>query len=406
MGPGLHLARIGGIDVHLDWSLLLIFVLVTTVLGAGLFPQWHPDWSLLTTWATAVAAAICFFASVLVHELSHAWVGRARGVDIRRITLFVFGGMAHIEQEPRTWRAEFWMAIVGPFTSLGLGVVFIALGSALAGNADFTGDDPAAAFASLGPLATLLFWLGPVNILLGLFNLVPGFPLDGGRVLRAILWGVTGDLRSATRWASNGGRAFGWLLILSGVAMVLGVPVWPFGAGLVNGLWIALIGWFLHNAALMSYRQLVVRESLEDVPASRLMHTRLEHVAPGLAISDFVDDYLLRGEQRAYPVVEGSRFVGLVRLKDLRNRPRSEWDGALVSSVMTAADELVTVAPGTEATKVVQMLEQRGMDYLPVLERGGRLVGLISRDDVHKWLSLRGGSAPARADDAPPSRPG
>ena len=256
----LRVARIAGVEIFLDWSLLIIFILVTVSLGGGLFPQWHPEWNAATTWLTAAAAAVLLLVSVLLHELSHAIVGRAQGAQIKRITLFVFGGMAHIEQEPKVWRAEFWMAIVGPFVSLGLGTAFIFLGSlGVAGDA-FAAEDPEALLRELSPLQTLLLWLGPVNIVLAIFNIIPAFPLDGGRVLRAILWGTTGDLTRATRWASQGGQAFAWVLIAAGISMVLGLQVPVLGTGAASGLWIALIGWFLHNAAVMSYRQQRVQE--------------------------------------------------------------------------------------------------------------------------------------------------
>jgi Zn-dependent protease len=255
MSGGFHLMRVAGVDVFLDWSLAIIFFLITASLGSGLFPAWHPEWSAATSWVTAAAAAVLFLASVLVHEMSHALVGRARGMEIRRITLFIFGGMAHLEEDAREWRTEFYMALVGPVTSLAIGFLCIWLGSLGVGEVTARMDQPAEMLAGLGPWTTLLLWLGPVNIVLGLFNLVPGFPLDGGRVMRAAIWGATGDLHKATRWASNGGRAFAWFLIAAGVAMILGVRVPFFGTGFVGGLWLALIGWFLHNAAIMSYRQ-------------------------------------------------------------------------------------------------------------------------------------------------------
>jgi Zn-dependent protease len=231
MQRGIKLFRIAGVDVFLGWSLLIIFLLISSSLAAGLFPAWHPEWSAATSWLTGIAAAILFLLSVLVHEMSHALVGRANGMSIPRITLFIFGGMAHLEDEPRHWRVEFWMAIVGPITSLALGFLFIWAGNAAAGGIEMT-DDPAAMFSGLSPAATLLLWLGPVNIVLALFNLVPGFPLDGGRVMRAVLWGITDDYQKATRWASTGGRIFGGLLIAAGLSMALGFRVPFFGTGL------------------------------------------------------------------------------------------------------------------------------------------------------------------------------
>lgn len=396
MNHGLHLMRIAGIDIWLDWSLLIIFVLVSAALGGGLFPAWHPEWSALTVWTTALAAAVLFLVSVLLHELSHALVGRAQGIDIRRITLFIFGGMAHLEREPEHWRAELLMAIAGPITSFVLGVLCIWLGTASAGELAVASEaDAAAVLRDLGPWATLWMWLGPVNIVLALFNLVPGFPLDGGRVLRAAIWGATGDLRRATRWASNGGRLFAWLLIGTGFAMILGLRMPVFGAGLINGLWIALIGWFLHNAALMSYQQLVVREALQDVPLSRLMHTAVRTVPAAVSVESFVDDYLLGSEQRAFPVVDEDRFVGIACLEDARKLPRRAWPGTRVEAIMTPADKAITATPSDGAMETMTRLARRGVNQLPVLQ-GRRVCGMVGRDDFLRWVALHGDEDGAR----------
>jgi Zn-dependent protease/CBS domain-containing protein len=386
-GNGLSLGRISGIQVIVDWSLLIIFLLITFSLAAGVFPAWHPDWSAPLAWTTALVAAVLFFASVLVHELSHALVGRAGGVEVRRITLFIFGGMAQMENEPPSWRSEFTMAIVGPLTSLALGYGFILLAEYIAGPIRIDPGDPLRAYAGLGPMATLLMWLGPVNIVLGVFNLVPGFPLDGGRVLRAILWGLTGSLLRATRWASRMGQVFAWLLMGTGVLMMLGVRVPFFGAGLVGGLWLAFIGWFLNNAAVVSYRQLLVRESLEDVPVSRIMLTQFTRLKPGTALRTLVDDYLIQSGQRAFPVEENGHFLGMVCLRDVQKSGPDTWDSVAVEQVMKPARDLVSVTPDRDATEVLAILGRRNLNQLPVLE-DGRLVGIVRREDIMKWLSV------------------
>lgn len=388
-GGGVRIGRVAGIDVFLDWSLLIIFGLISLSLAVGLFPAWHPDWPAALSWLTALAAAALLIASVFVHELSHAVVGRAHGIEIRRITLFVFGGMAHLEREPHAWRAELWMAIVGPITSLTLGIAFIALGQALAGPMDIDPENPQLALSQLSPLATLLFWLGPVNIILGLFNLVPGFPLDGGRVLRALLWGYTGDLRRATRLASLGGQGFAWLLIGSGFAMMLGIRVPIFGTGLVGGLWIAFIGWFLNNAALVSYRQLLVRETLEDVPVSRIMQTQFRSVSPDTTVEELVEGYLMHSDQRAFPVLEGRRLAGLVCLDDARRVQRPDWSRTRVGEIMTSAERLTVISPREDAAEAMFILSRRRVNQLPVVE-GGEVRGFLRREDILKWLSLHG----------------
>lgn len=384
---GFRLARIAGIDVHVDWSLAIIFFLIVTSLAGGLFPLWHPEWSRGLTFAVAIGAALLFFGSVLAHELSHSLVGRIYGMQVRRITLFIFGGMAHLEDEPRDWKAEFWMAIVGPLTSLAIGAACLTIAILTAGSIDVAAESPARVLASLGPMPTLLVWLGQVNTVLALFNLVPGFPLDGGRVLRAITWGITGNLRRATRIASSAGQGFAWLLIALGIAMVLGLRVPVFGTGLVNGLWLCFIGWFLNNAALMSYRQLLTREALDDVPVSRLMNTRFEVVTPDMTVQQLVEDYLLHSQQRAFPVVEGERLVGLVCQRDVDRLEAAYRPVTPVRSIMTPTHELSMVAPHADAFDVLGMLAEREVNQLPVVE-AGRVLGLIRREDVLKWLAL------------------
>lgn len=397
---GMTLGRLFGIEIAVDWSLLIIFLLVSFSLSAGAFPAWHPGWSPLLCWATGLSAAVLFFVSVLLHELSHALVGRARGVGFSRITLFVFGGVAHMEGEPPNWRAEFQMAIVGPVTSLVLGVIFTSLAALFVDLSSLNPSNPAAAMASAGPLPTLLLWLGPINIMLGLFNLVPGFPLDGGRVLRAVAWGITGELRKATRWASNAGQAFAWILMACGLAMMLGLRVPVLGTGLVGGLWLAFIGWFLNNAAVASYRELALREALSRIPVRKLMQTRLTSVPPGMTLSELVDGHMMASGQRSFPVTSEGRLLGLVCLSDLGKRERGKWHEATVADVMTAGERLETANPDEDASTALGKLARREFDQLPVVE-DGRLVGLLRRQDLLKWLSLhpelmQEGGAPGR----------
>ena len=385
--------RIAGIDVTVDWSLLIIFALITTSLASGLFPQWHPAWTPMTAWLTALAAAVLFFASVLAHELSHSLVGRLFGMQVKRITLFVFGGMAQIEHEPDRWPAELWMAIVGPATSLVIGalcVVAAGLG-AKGGTAVQLGGLPEVErlLAGLGPGRTLLLWLGQINIVLAVFNLVPAFPLDGGRVLRAILWGVTHDLRRATRWASALGQAFAWMLIAAGIAMILGVSLPYFGSGAGNGIWLAFIGWFLNNAALMSYRQLLTREALHDVPVGRLMLTELESVWPDMPLDMFVSNFVLRTEQRAFPVLESERLVGLICQRDVERLQPAERHAKSVRDVMKPMDQVIVAHASDDAFDVLELLAKRDINQVLVMA-DGRVTGLVRRSDILRWLALHG----------------
>ena len=268
---GFRVGRISGVEVRLDWSLLIVFWLIVMNLGGGLFPARHPEWSPWLGWGMAATAAVLFVLSILAHELSHALVGRANGVAVAGITLFIFGGVAHMRGEPRSPRAELLMTVVGPLTSLAIGLLATAGGAYLASPAVIDAADPFRAFQRVGPFATVLLWLGPINIMIGLFNLIPAYPLDGGRVLRAALWAATRDLAKATRWAAFVGQAFGMLLIILGVSMVVGVAIPWLGRGLISGLWTAFIGWFLYGAAAASTSQVMLSELLEGVPVSRLM---------------------------------------------------------------------------------------------------------------------------------------
>ncbi|MES2535993.1 MAG: site-2 protease family protein [Pseudomonadota bacterium] len=387
MGSGVHVGRVAGIDVHLDWSLLIVFFLVAFSLGTALFPLWHPEWSPARSWMTGLAAALLFFLSVLLHELSHALVGRRHGIEVKRITLFVFGGMAHMDNEPPTWRAEFWMAIVGPVTSLAIGAICAIAATYMAGTASIDPANIEQTLAGLGAVPTLLLWLGQINILLALFNLVPGFPLDGGRVFRAVLWGLTGNLRQATRWASAAGQLFAWLLIISGIAMMLGFRVPLFGTGFVGGLWISFIGWFLNNAALVSYRQLLIRDSFQNVPVTSLMQTGFANVPPDLPVDRLVEEYMLHRDQRGFPVVAGDRLVGMVCLEDIRKLDRGLWPVSMVRDIMTPAASLIQISPQDDVLKALSLLGERKVNQLPVVG-DGRVQGLVRREDILKWLSL------------------
>lgn len=395
---GYRLGRLFGVEIVADVSLLVIFALVTFNLGAGLFPRWRPDWSLAMTWSVALAAALTFFSSVLLHELSHALTARAFGIDVRRITLFLFGGMAHMEREADSPKAELFVALVGPLTSAVLGVLALWLGLDWAGPAvaEAMGTEDMAALANalrdVGPVPILLLWLGPINIMLALFNLIPGFPLDGGRVLRSILWATTKDLAKATRWSAAAGQAVALALIAWGLFNL-------FQGAFVSGLWLILIGWFLNNSAKTSYEQLMLRQELEAVPLEKVMRTRLQRVEPTLTLDRFVHDWVMRGEQQAFPVEAQGRVLGIVRLADVRQLPASEWHAATVAEVMKPIAELPALPPNARAEQALDELARRDVEQLPVVDHD-HIVGLVSRGDLVRWLALRSGIG-SRA--APPS---
>lgn len=387
MRSGFRLGKIAGIDIYVDWSWIFIFLLVTWNLAAALFPTVHPEWHWSLNLLLGLLASLLFFGSVLAHELAHSLVAKARGLPVRRITLFLFGGVSNIEREPPTPVVEFLVSIVGPITSLLLGLLFIFLGRGLADITTVSPGNLQEMLSNLGPLATILLYLGPVNIALAVFNLIPGFPLDGGRVLRSTLWALTGDLRRATRWATLVGQAFAWLLIITGISMVFGVRIPFLGTGLVGGLWLAFIGWFLNNAAAQSYQQVVIQDVLEGVPVSRLMRVDAPVVAPHITINQLVDDFLLGTDERAFPVLEGENLVGLVCLEDVRQVPRAEWDNTQVSQIMTPTSELSVVAPREDAVEALRKLSAKDVRQVPVVQNG-RLVGMLRRRDILRWLQL------------------
>lgn len=384
---GFRLGSLFGVRIEVDWSLLIIFVLIAFNLGAGVFPYWHPDWGPLLNWGLALGASVLFFASILAHELSHALVARAQGIPVRRITLFLFGGLAHMEEEPSSPKAEFLMAVVGPIASIAIGVGATATGSYLASDAlALAGatEDPEeiqAALRQVGPVATLLLWLGPINLLLGIFNIIPGFPLDGGRIFRSIVWAITNDLTKATKWASAGGQLFAWTLMIIGATYV-------FRGGIGQGIWLLLIGWFLNTAARTSYQQLLIHQALEDVPVARVMRTQLARVSPELPLDTFVRDHIMVSDQHAFPVESDGDLVGLVTFDDVRRVPQQEWGVERVGAVMTPREHLSTLPMDADAEDALRELTRRDVEQIPILE-GHHVLGLVRRGDLLKWLTLQ-----------------
>jgi Zn-dependent protease/predicted transcriptional regulator len=383
---GFRIGRIFGINIRIDWSWILIFLLISWNMSA-VFGGLNPDWGVVTRWSVAIVAALLFFISVLLHELAHSLVARARGMPVRNITLFLFGGVSNIQREPPTPGKEFWMAIVGPLTSIVLGFLLL-VGLSMFSPMPTSMANAEELMSSLGPISMIVLWLGTVNIFLGAFNLIPGFPLDGGRILRSILWSLSDDLRQATQWASWVGQGIAWLMIFAGTAMIFGVSIPIFGTGLTNGLWLILIGWFLNSAAGQSYRRVLINEALEDVPIANIMRKDFGSVSSDCSISSLVHDHIMGSDERAYPVVENDELVGIVTLDDIRSVSRSDWDKVTVREVMTPTSDLVTVGPQVDAAQAFNKLMQRDVSQLPVV-RGKELLGMLRRRDIVRWLQLQ-----------------
>jgi Zn-dependent protease len=367
MNGGVRIARFFGFEVRLDLSWFVVFLLVLWTFAQSVFPNASPGLSRTTYVVMALVGAILFFASVLLHELAHSAMARARGITVEGITLFIFGGMARIRSEATNPKDEFLITVVGPLSSFLIGLILLA--AAWLGRA--TGL-PQATVAVANYLALL-------NFILAGFNLIPGFPLDGGRLLRSLVWHLTDDLRKATRWASRTGQAFGLFMVGLGMLSL-------FQGFLVNGIWLIFIGWFLTQAAEASYKQLIMRRVLEGVEVREAMTRNPETVFPDLPLRDLVDDYFLRRRYSAFPVIDNAgNPLGLITLRQVKEIDRGSWPTTPVSSVMTRICEAVTVRPDDSLAEVLTKLESAGVGRALVVN-DGRLEGLISPSDVAAWL--------------------
>jgi Zn-dependent protease len=384
---GFRIGKIFGIDLHIDWSWLLIFGLVSWSLAAS-FGQMHTEWSTQTQWGIALLAALLFFISVLAHELAHSLVAKARGVPVRNITLFMFGGVSNIQKEPTSPLGELLVTIVGPLTSFFLGFVFLVLGTGSIALSNMNIMNATTMLSELGPVNTILLWLGSVNILVGLFNLIPGFPLDGGRIVRSILWGFTDNLQKATRWATWLGQAVAWTIIFAGMSMLFGMRIPILGSGFINGIWLIFIGWFLQNAAARSYRKVVVQDILEDIPVKRMMYSEVPEVPAGINVDNLIDDYFMQSDNRAFVVFDDDKMVGLVTIDDIRKVSAEARKRTVVRDVMTPSQKMVVVAPEEEASEAFYRLQSEDIRQLPVVQEN-KIVGLIRRKDIIRWLQFQ-----------------
>lgn len=384
---GFRIGKIFGIDIHIDWSWLLIFGLVSWSL-LSTFEQMHSEWTTLAQWGMALSAALLFFMSVLVHELAHSLVARARGIPVRNITLFMFGGVSNIQREPTSPLGELLIAIVGPLTSFLLGAIFLILGSGSIALANINFMNANAMLSQLGPVGTILIWLGSINILVGLFNLIPGFPLDGGRIVRSILWGITDNHNKATRWASWMGQAVAWTFIFAGMSMMFGVRIPLLGSGFINGIWLIFIGWFLQSAVTQSYRKVVVQDILENVPVKQMMYTDVPVVHANLSVQTLIDNYIMQSDNRAFIVLDDDKMLGLVTIEDVRKVAPESRNETIIRRVMTPSQKMVVVAPEEEAAEAFERLQAKDIRQLPVVN-GNKIVGLLRRKDIIRWMQFQ-----------------
>ncbi len=361
--------RLFGFEVKVDPSWLILAVLITWSLARWLFPAYYEDLSLTSYWWMGVAGTLGLFFAIIFHELSHSLIARRRGLPMKGITLFIFGGIAEMEEEPENPRTELEMAVAGPISSIILGLFFLAVWlGARAGNWPV-------------PVIGVLAYLAFINFILAAFNLIPAFPLDGGRILRSLLWSWQGSLRRATRTASRIGGGFGVLLIVFGAINFI-------GGNFIGGAWWFLIGMFVRSAAQSSYRQVVIRKTLEGETVERFMNRDPVSVPAGASVEELVNDYVYRHHFKMYPVVEGERLAGCVTTRQIKEVPREEWPQRRVGDLINGCSGENSVSPDTDAVEALAVMNRTENGRLLVVE-DGRLVGLITLKDLLRFLSVK-----------------
>lgn len=365
------LGRLFGVEIGFHYSWLIIAFLIVLSL-VGHFQATHPEWGRAVIWTTAVLTGVFFFSSIIVHELSHAMVARTGGAPVRSITLFALGGVAHIEKEAASPKAEFWMGIIGPITS-------VAVGLACFGIARLLGWEILANPAS--PAQAMFAWLGYINFTLALFNLIPGFPLDGGRVLRALVWWATGDMNRSTRIAARVGQVVAFGLIALGFLRF-------FSSANFSGLWLAFIGWFLLDAARLSVAQVELLTTLRDVRVGDVMSRDCLTVESHADVRTFAEDYLLRTGRRCFLIQDHGHVVGLVTPHELQGVARERWSSTPVTQIMRPLQQLRTVGVTTPVLEALETMSREDVNQLPVVANG-QLEGIISRGHILRLLQAR-----------------
>lgn len=358
-----------GFKVSIDTTWFILAVLVTWSLAEGAFPHYFPGFSNATYWWMGVVGAMGLFVSIVFHEFCHSLVAKQFGLPIKGITLFIFGGVAEMSKEPENAKSEFFMAIVGPLSSVVLAGMFFLIYTA------------GKSFNWPGPVNGVLVYLCWLNIILAGFNMVPAFPLDGGRVLRSILWYAKDDLRWATRISSRLGGAFGLFLMILGVISFI-------GGNFIGGLWYFLVGMFIRSASQMSYRQLLVKNVLTGETISRFMVANVVTVPSSIMVSDLVEDYFYKYHYKMFPVFEGGMLKGCVSTRQIKDLPREQWAAHKVSDIVQPCSVENTISPKADAMKALSLMKNTGNSRLMVVE-GNNLLGVISLKDMLKFMALK-----------------
>lgn len=359
----ISLGRILGIPVGLDPSWFLIFVLITWTLASSYFPNEFKNWSTVQFWIVGAVTAILFFTSVVLHELGHSILALRYKIPVTKITLFIFGGVAQIASEPPSAVAEFFIAIAGPLTSFALAAIFSLL---------------EVVSTSVAPIFAMAKYLAYINGALALFNLIPGFPLDGGRVFRAIVWGITHNLRRATEIATTLGRAVAYLFIIYGVWQIL-------QGNWANGLWIAFIGWFLENAATAQLQQQRIHDLLAGHTVAQAMSRSCVTVPVDLTLQELVDRHILGEGQRCLMLTKGEEIAGLLTLHHIREVPREKWGTITAGEVMTPLSTMKRITPEAGLEKALDEMGADGVNQLPVVS-DSKVEGMLSREDIINYL--------------------
>ncbi|MBO0795468.1 MAG: site-2 protease family protein [Ktedonobacteraceae bacterium] len=367
MAGSLRIGTINGIDIYIHISWLIAIVLLAISTASSWFPRLYPGAGATTYLLMGLIAALLLFLSVLLHELGHSFVARWRGMRVQNIVLFIFGGVSNIEQEPKNPSTEFLITIVGPLVSLLLGALAALLLLPL-------GNRPS-------PTSAILTYLATANILLGIFNLIPGFPLDGGRVLRSIIWKITGKMQTATQVTTVVGQLIAYLFILLGIW-------WLFSGDSLDGIWLGFIGWFMLSAAQAVRAQSLVESTLGNVTVAEVMSHDVMTVQANISLQRLIDEYFLPQGLHSALVMQGDQLAGVISLNEIRRIPREEWGGTPVGLAMLSADKLHTIAPQQYLKEVLPLMSNKDVNQLPVVQ-DGRLVGVLSRDAIIRSLEIR-----------------
>jgi len=366
MPDTIKIGKIAGIEIGVHWSWVFIFALITWSFATYLEEDVYPEWSEAQLWSVAALIAGIFFISILLHELSHSLVAKARGIEVTGITLFVFGGVSNLGREAESASEEFWIAIVGPLTSLAIGAFFAVLWIALR--------------SPYPEASSVAGYLAFINAVIAVFNMLPGFPLDGGRVFRSIVWSRNRNLLRATRIAARTGEFVAYGMMAVGAIVFFAYPI--------SGVWLFLIGLFLRNASSSSYEQMVLQSTLEGLTAREIARTDYMPIPPDMTMDHLVGQFMLMGRGRAYPVVAGEELLGLITLTDAQRLDRELWPETSVYRAMTPVDKLRTVEPRESATAILQLMSEKDINQVPVVD-GRRIVGMVSRADILRIIQVR-----------------